>query len=67
MPKKLDILSPRPDKKHQECYKKIFSETNVKVSKVTREDYKPYWKSGKHNISLGDQQAYYLQVFQRSW
>ena len=24
MPKKLDILSPRPDKKHQECYKKIF-------------------------------------------
>ena len=34
-------------------------------SAVDREDLKPYWKSEEGHISLGDQQSYYLQVFQR--
>ena len=35
----------------------------MRRSAVDREDLEPYWKSEK--ISLGDQQSYYLQVFQR--
>ena len=33
-------------------------------SPVDREDLKPYRKSEKGHISLGDQQSYHLQVFQ---
>ena len=43
----------------------ILSDTTVRRSAVDREDLKPYWKSEKGHISLGDQQFYYLQVFQR--
>ena len=43
----------------------ILSDTTVKRSAVDQEDLKPYWKSEKSNISLGDQQVYYLPVFQR--
>ena len=43
----------------------ILSDTTVRRSAVDREDLKPYWKSEKDHISLGDQQSYYLQVFQR--
>ena len=43
----------------------ILSDTTVRRSVVDREDLKPYWKSEKGQISLGDQQSYYLQVFQR--
>ena len=43
----------------------ILSYTTVRKSAVDQEDLKPYWKSEKDHISLGDQQFYYLQVFQR--
>ena len=43
----------------------ILSDTTVRRSAVDQEDLKPYWKSEKGHISLGDQQFYYLQVFQR--
>ena len=43
----------------------ILSDTTVRRSAVDREDLKPYWKSENGHISLGDQQPYYLQVFQR--
>ena len=43
----------------------ILSDTTVRRSAVDREDLKPYWKSEKVHISVGDQQSYYLQVFQR--
>ena len=43
----------------------ILSDTTVKRSAVDLEDRKPYWKSEKGQISLGDQQSYYLQIFQR--
>ena len=43
----------------------ILSDTAVRRSGVDREDLKPPWKSEKGQISLGDQQSYYLQVFQR--
>ena len=43
----------------------ILSDTTVRRSAVDREDLNPYWKSEKSQISLGDQQSYYLQVFQR--
>ena len=43
----------------------ILSDTTVRRSAVDREDLKPYWKSEKGHISLGDQQSYFLQVFQR--
>ena len=39
--------------------------TSVRTSTVDQEDLKPYWKSEKGHISLGDQQGYRLQVFQR--
>ena len=42
----------------------ILSDTTVRRSAVDQEDLKPYWKSEKDHISLGDQQSYYLQVFQ---
>ena len=38
----------------------ILSDTTVRRSAVDREDLKPYWKSEKGHISLGDQQSYYL-------
>ena len=41
----------------------ILSDTTVIRSAVDREDLKPYWKSEKRLISLGDQQLYYLQDF----
>ena len=40
----------------------ILSDLTVR-SAVDREDLKPYWKSEKRLISLGDQQLYYLQDF----
>ena len=43
----------------------ILSDTTVGRSAVDREDLKPCCKSEKGHISLGDQQSYYLQVFQR--
>ena len=43
----------------------ILSDTTVRRSAVDREDLKPYWKSEKGHIALGDQQFYCLQVFQR--
>ena len=43
----------------------ILSDTTVRRSAVDQEDLKPYWKSEKDHISLGDQQSYYLQIFQR--
>ena len=41
----------------------ILSDITARRSAVDREDLKPYLKSG--HICLGDQQAYYLQAFQR--
>ena len=38
----------------------ILSDTTVRRSAVDREDLKPYWKSEKSHISLGDQQSNYL-------
>ena len=35
----------------------ILSDTTARRSTVDQEDLKPYWKSGKSHISLGDQQA----------
>ena len=55
------LISPRTIKKALV----ILSDTTVRRSAVDREDLKPYWKSEKGHISLGDQQSYYLQVFQR--
>ena len=43
----------------------ILSDAAVIRSGVDQEDLKPYWKSEKGHISVGDQQSYYLQVFQR--
>ena len=43
----------------------ILSYTTARRSTVDHDDLKPYWKSEKKHISLGDQQLYYLQVFQR--
>ena len=40
----------------------ILSDTTGRRSAVDREELKPYWKSEKGHISLGDQQSYYLQV-----
>ena len=45
----------------------ILSVTTVGRSAVDREDLKPYWKTEKSHISLGDGQFYYLQVFQRCY
>ena len=42
----------------------ILTDAIVRRSAVDREDLKPYWKSEKRPISLGDQQSYYLKVFQ---
>ena len=44
---------------------KILSDTTVRRAAADPEDLKPYWNSEKGHISLGDQQSYYLQVFQR--
>ena len=43
----------------------ILSDITVRRSAVDPEDLKPYWKSEKRHISLGDEQSNYLQVFQR--
>ena len=43
----------------------ILSDTTVRRPAVDREDLKPYWKTEKGHISLGDKQSYYSQVFQR--
>ena len=43
----------------------ILSDTTVRRPAVDQEHLKPYWKSKKGHNSLGDQQSYYLQVFQR--
>ena len=43
----------------------ILSDTTIRASAVDREDLKPSSKLEKGHISLGDQQPYYLQVFQR--
>ena len=39
----------------------IPSDTTVGRSAVDLEDLKPYWKTEKGHISVGNQQAYYLQ------
>ena len=43
----------------------ILLDTTVRRSAVDQEDLKPYWNEKKGHISLGNQQFYYLQVFQR--
>ena len=43
----------------------ILSDTTVRRSAVNREDLKLNWNSEKGHISLGDQQSYYLQAFER--
>ena len=43
----------------------ILSDSTVRRSTVDQEDLKPYQKSVKRPLSLGDQEAYYLHVFQR--
>ena len=43
----------------------ILSDATVRGSAVHQEDRKPYWKSEKRPLFLGDQKSYYLQVFQR--
>ena len=43
----------------------ILSDTTVRRSADDWEDLKPYWKSEKGDISLGNQKSYYLQPFQR--
>ena len=43
----------------------ILSDTIVRRSAVDQEDLKSYWKLEKSHISVGDQQFYYLKVFQR--
>ena len=42
----------------------ILSDTTVRRSAIDREVLKPYWNSEKDHIFLGDQQDYYLPVFQ---
>ena len=54
------LSNPRPAKSLG-----ILSDTTVRRSAVDRKDLKPYWKSEKSQLSLGYQQVYYLQVFQR--
>ena len=39
---------------------KVLPDTTARRSAVDQEDLKPYWKSEKDHISLGDQQSYYL-------
>ena len=41
----------------------LLSDKTVRKSTVDQEDLKPFWKSEKNYISLGDQQDCYLQVF----
>ena len=41
----------------------VLSDKTVGKSTVDQEDLKPFWKSEKNYISLGDQQDCYLQVF----
>ena len=43
----------------------ILLHTTVRGHAVEWVDLKLYWRSEKRQISQGDQQAYYLQVFQR--
>ena len=43
----------------------VLSDTTRRRSAVDWEDQKLYWKSKIDHISLGDQQFYYLQGFQR--
>ena len=43
----------------------VRSDTTIRRSAVDREGLKPYWKSKKGHIFLGNQQVYYLQAFQR--
>ena len=43
----------------------ILSDTIVRRSAVDQEDLKSYWKLEKSHIPVGDQQFYYLKVFQR--
>ena len=43
----------------------ILSATTVRRSAVDEIDLKPHWKLEIGHISPGDQQGYYLQVFQR--
>ena len=43
----------------------ILSDIVVRRSTVNWEDLNQYWKSENGHIFQGDQQAHYLQVFQR--
>ena len=43
----------------------VLSCASVRRSTVDQEDLEPCWKSDKGHISWVDQQAHYLQVFQR--
>ena len=72
--KKTSMLNPVESLEYINCYSSssprlVRSPSNtdltVRRSAVNREDLKQYWTSEKGYISLGDKQAYYLQVFQR--
>ena len=43
----------------------ILSDPTIRRSAIDQKDLKPYWSQKKGHISLGDQQFYYVQVFQR--
>ena len=43
----------------------ILSHAIVRSCVVELVDLKPYWRLEKRQFSQGDQQAYYLQIFQR--
>ena len=45
----------------------ILLHTTVRVCVVKWVNLKPYWRSEKSQISQGDKQAYYLQVFQKNY
>ena len=73
--KKTSMPSPVRNLKYIKCYSSgspdllkalaILSDTTVRRSAVYQENLKPYPKSEKKDqTSLGDQQAYYLQVLQ---
>ena len=75
--KKTSMLTPVRNLWYIKCYSSgspdllkalsILSDTTVRRSAVYQENLKPYPKSEKKKdqTSLGDQQAYYLQVLQR--
>ena len=43
----------------------VVSNKTFRRSTINQKDLKPYWKPEKSHTSLGDQEAYYLQVSER--